>query len=54
MNQVAEQLKRLRDMGKTVLVVTHDTEFILACCEYMVRLENGNVADICTIDHDDV
>jgi energy-coupling factor transport system ATP-binding protein len=52
MNQVAEQLKRLRDMGKTVLVVTHDTELILACCEYMVRLENGHVAEICSLAHD--
>ncbi len=53
MNQVAEQLKRLRDIGKTVFVVTHDTELILACCDEMIRLENGNVEEICSLAHDE-
>ena len=45
MKQVSDQLKKLRDMGKTVIVVTHDNEFILSCCDHVVRLENGCVAD---------
>ena len=49
MKQVAGQLKRLKNMGKTVLVVTHDNEFILACCDHVVRLENGSVAENCPL-----
>ena len=49
MKQVADQLKRLKDMGKTVLVVTHDNEFILACCDHAVRLEKGSVTENCPI-----
>ena len=49
MKQVADQLKRLKDMGKTVLVVTHDNEFILACCDHAVRLENGSIAENCPL-----
>lgn len=43
MKQVASEIIKLRDMGKTVFVVTHDLEFILSCCEHIVRLENGKV-----------
>ena len=45
MKQVADQLKKLKDMGKTVIVVTHDNEFILSCCDHVVRLENGCIAE---------
>lgn len=50
MKQVSDQLKKLRDMGKTVIVVTHDNEFILSCCDHVVRLENGCVAENCLIE----
>lgn len=50
MKQVSDELKKLRDMGKTVIVVTHDNEFILSCCDHVVRLENGCVADNCLIE----
>ena len=49
MKQVSDQLKKLRDMDKTVIVVTHDHEFILSCCEHVVRLENGCVAENCSL-----
>ena len=45
MKQVAGRLKKLRDMEKTIFVVTHDLEFILSCCNYIVRLENGKVIE---------
>ena len=32
----ADMLKKLRDMGTTVLVVTHDTELIRHCCSRMI------------------
>lgn len=43
MKQVAGEILKLRDMGKTVFIVTHDLEFILSCCDHIVRLEKGQV-----------
>ena len=45
MKQVAGEIFKLRDMGKTVFIVTHDLEFILSCCDHIVRLEKGQVVD---------
>ena len=45
MKQVAGEILKLRDMGKTVLIVTHDLEFILSCCDHIVRLEEGKVSE---------
>ncbi len=41
MKQVAEILKALQKAGKTLMVVTHDPEFILHCCTHVLRLEGG-------------
>ncbi len=49
MKQVSDQLKKLRDMGKTVIVVTHDHELIRSCCDHIVRLENGCAAENCPL-----
>ncbi|MBR1383039.1 MAG: ATP-binding cassette domain-containing protein, partial [Ruminococcus sp.] len=49
MKQVALQLKSLRDMGKTVFVVTHDNEFIHCCCDHLIQLENGKVINNCAL-----
>ena len=43
MKQVAGEIGKLRDIWKTVFIVTHDLEFILSCCEHIVRLETGSV-----------
>lgn len=45
MKQVANEILKLRDMGKTVFIVTHDREFILSCCDHIVRLEEGQAVD---------
>ncbi len=45
MKQVADEILKLRDMGKTVFIVTHDLEFILSCCDHIVRLEKGQVVE---------
>ena len=39
MIQVSELLRKLKDMGKTVFVVTHDTEFIRSCCTRIINLD---------------
>ncbi len=38
MMETAELLRKLRDMGTTVLVVTHDSEFIHACCSRRIGI----------------
>ena len=44
MLEVAKILKDLRDMGKTILLITHDPELIDCCCDYFVFMEKGAVA----------
>ena len=43
MLEVAENIKKLKQQGKTIFVVTHDTEFLNACCDCVVSLERGCV-----------
>ena len=52
MKQVAGEILKLRDMGKTVIIVTHDLEFILSCCDHIVRLEQGQVIEDYALDKD--
>ena len=39
MNQVADILKELKQMGKTVIIVTHDVELIKTACTYIIRFD---------------
>ena len=50
MYRVADLIKELKRIGKTVLIITHDYEFILKCCDYVIQLDNGLVADSYRID----
>ena len=43
MKQVAAEITKLHEMGKTILIVTHDLEFIMACCDHVLMLEQGSV-----------
>lgn len=43
MKEVAANLKQLADDGNTLFVITHDPEFILACCTHFLQFENGRV-----------
>ncbi len=45
MKQVSDQIIKLHNKGKTLFIVTHDLEFILSCCNYVVHLENGMVKE---------
>ncbi|MCR5517408.1 MAG: energy-coupling factor ABC transporter ATP-binding protein [Lachnospiraceae bacterium] len=45
MRKVAKQMKELSSHGKTLLIVTHDYEFILKCCEHIVCIEDGKVKE---------
>ena len=41
MEQVAECIRFLKRKGKTILVVTHDTELITECCDLSVEIREG-------------
>lgn len=43
MRQVADSVNRLAALGKTVIIVTHDPEFILRCCNHVIQMENGQI-----------
>jgi len=42
---VSATLQKLATSGKTLLVITHDPEFILNCCSNIIRLEHGKIAE---------
>ena len=54
MIQVAEQIESLKAMGRTVFIVTHDYEFILKCCDFVVHLENGRVDESYELGSDEI
>lgn len=43
MLEVAENLKQLSKLGKTLFIVTHDPELIQECCNYFIYIEDGQV-----------
>lgn len=45
MRQVAEVVGNLANSGKTVVIVTHDPEFILRACNFVLHLEQGKVQE---------
>lgn len=45
MQTAAKELKRLAAQGNTLLVVTHDVEFIMSCCNFIVEMQDGTIAD---------
>lgn len=43
MREVATVLRQLRDQGMTIYVITHDQEFIAACCDHVLRMQDGEI-----------
>ena len=50
MRQVANVVNQVANAGRTALVVTHDPEFILRCCNYVLHLENGQIQESYSIE----
>jgi energy-coupling factor transport system ATP-binding protein len=42
---VSATLKTLANCGKTLLVITHDPELVLNCCDGVIRMENGHIVE---------
>lgn len=43
MLEVAENLNRLKAMGKNLFLITHDPELIYKCCTYLMFIDSGRV-----------
>lgn len=43
MIEVAESIRQLSRLGKTLFVITHDPELIAECCSYIVFMEHGKI-----------
>ena len=43
MKEVARNIRKLSDMGKTQFVITHDPELVASCCNYFIFMDTGKV-----------
>ena len=43
MIEVAENIRQLSAMGKTLFIITHDPELIAECCNYFIFMEMGRI-----------
>lgn len=50
MEEVAGSIRQLRERGKTVFIVTHDPELILACATHILHIEKGRIWDNYPLD----
>jgi energy-coupling factor transport system ATP-binding protein len=50
MHEVAANIEKLTVLGKTIFVITHDPEFILSCCTYVVHMEEGQISETYRMD----
>lgn len=50
MRQVSGMIRELAAQGKSILLITHDAECALSCCNRAIRLEGGRLTDDFTLD----
>jgi energy-coupling factor transport system ATP-binding protein len=43
MEQVSSNLRQLKAMGKTLVIISHDMELIMKTCDYVLHVEGGDV-----------
>ena len=54
MRAVAGLVRELAAAGHALLVITHDAEFVAACCQRVIRLAEGRVATDIPVYEDDL
>lgn len=52
MREVADSIRQLKQMGKSIFVISHDLELILSCCTYVLHLDKGCVKEHYPLDED--
>lgn len=50
MLQVADNIKKFSNKVRMIIIITHDPEFILNCCNYVVEIEGGVVKQTCELN----
>lgn len=50
MKNMGNTIRKIKESVSHVLIVTHDPEFILECCEYVIELEKGMVKRMYPLD----
>ena len=45
MRNVSRMIRKLAESGHTILVITHDAECALSCCNRAIRLDGGQITD---------
>ncbi|EPY2305942.1 ABC transporter ATP-binding protein [Clostridium sporogenes] len=50
MNNVVKVINKLKEKSQIIMVVTHDLEFILKSCNYVLNIVSGKVADFYYLD----
>lgn len=50
MKNMSKAIQKIKERVSHVLIVTHDPEFILECCEYVIELEKGVVKRMYPLD----
>ena len=48
MKQVGDMLRNLAKTGSTILVSTHDPELLALCCDEVLHIEKGRIAQYTT------
>lgn len=54
MVEVSDNLKHLKDMGKSLFLITHDPELIYKCCTYLLFIQENTVLWHRPMDHEAV
>ena len=50
MKNMGKAIERVKKNVSYVLIITHDPEFVLECCEYVIELEEGMVKHTYQLD----
>jgi energy-coupling factor transport system ATP-binding protein len=50
MKEVCSHLRQLKDMGKTIFIITHDLELILESCTHVLHFDSGRVIENYSLD----
>ena len=50
MREVSRILKALANRGKTLFVITHDPELVMASCSYVIHMEKGQIKENYPLD----
>lgn len=48
--RVSKQIAKLRENGSTVIIISHDPELLLGCCEWAIHINQRNIDQIYRLD----